>query len=99
MRTTKIAPATPFVGAPRINLASVFGASPQKPFLLRIPVTGERPMRYEAKDLPAGLTLCDNILTGAVEEAGRYEITLRAQNALGSAEKRSPWRSPLTTCC
>ena len=87
MRTTKIAPATPFSGAPKINLASIFGASPNKPFLLRIPVTGERPIRYDAQNLPDGLTLRDNIITGQVSEAGVYEIMLSAENSLGKAEK------------
>ena len=41
MRYTKIATAHPFEGAPRINHADVFGASPKKPIILRIPVTGE----------------------------------------------------------
>ncbi len=88
MRTTKIAPATPFSGAPKINLASVFGASPQKPFLLRIPVTGERPILYGAQNLPEGLILRDNIITGQVSEVGIYEIKLIAENALGKAEKK-----------
>ncbi len=88
MRMTKIAPAAPFSGAPKINLASVFGASPKKPFLLRIPVTGERPIRYGAENLPTGLTLQDNIITGQVAEAGVYEIVLTAENALGKAEKK-----------
>ena len=87
MRTTKIAPAAPFSGAPKINLASIFGASPNKPFLLRIPVTGERPIRYGVQNLPEGLSLCDNIVTGQVTEAGIYEIVLTAENSLGKAEK------------
>ncbi len=87
MRHTKIAQATPFSGAPSINLASVFGASPKKPFLLRIPVSGERPIRYGASNLPDGLTLRDNIISGAVSEAGIYEVTLSAENALGKAQK------------
>jgi alpha-galactosidase len=73
MRTTKIAPATPFSGAPKINLASIFGASPNKPFLLRIPVTGKRPIYYGAQNLPDGLTLRDNIITGQVFAPGVYE--------------------------
>lgn len=88
MRITKIAPATPFVGKPRINLASLFGASPRKPFLLRIPVTGERPIRYGAQGLPAGLVQKDNFILGSVTEAGNYEIVLTAENRLGRAEKR-----------
>ena len=44
MRYTKIATAQPFSGTPKINIASVFGASPNKPFILRILVTGQRPV-------------------------------------------------------
>ena len=87
MRYTKIATAAPFSGAPKINIASVFGASPCKPFLLRIPVTGARPITYGAVDLPEGLTLTDNIITGSVATAGNYKIKLTAENALGKAEK------------
>lgn len=54
MSYTKIAKATPFAGLPKINLPSVYGASPNKPFLLRIPVTGQRPITYSAKNLPDG---------------------------------------------
>ena len=57
MSYTKIATARPFEGAPRINLADVFGASPKKPIILRVPVTGERPISYSAIGLPEGLTL------------------------------------------
>ena len=87
MRTTKIAPAMPFSGKPKINLASVFGASPNKPFLLRIPVTGQRPIQYGAVNLPEGLVLQDNIITGSVCREGNYEVTLTAENELGKTEK------------
>lgn len=88
MRYTKIATANPFSGAPKINIAAVFGASPNKPFILRIPVTGERPITYSAKDLPAGLTLENNIITGAVLNEGDYVVTLTAKNTLGKTEKK-----------
>lgn len=88
MRITKIAPAMPFSGKPKINLASVFGASPNKPFLLRIPVTGQRPIVYGAVNLPEGLELRDNIITGAVCQEGNYEVTLTAENDLGKTEKK-----------
>ena len=74
MRTTKIAHSEPFSGAPRINLASIFGASSKKPFLLRIPATGERPIKFSAQNLPDGLELQDNIIFGAVREDGTYEV-------------------------
>lgn len=87
MRYTKIATAHPFEGAPRINHADVFGASPKKPIILRIPVTGERPIKYSASGLPEGLTLENGIITGSVAGEGCYEVTLIAENALGRAEK------------
>ena len=85
---TKIAKAEPFSGVPKINLASVFGASHGKPFLLRIPAIGERPMTFSAKNLPDGLVLNDNIITGAVKNEGIYEVTLIAENKLGRCEKK-----------
>ena len=88
MRYTKIAIAHPFEGAPRINLADVFGASPKKPIILRVPVTGERPISYSAIGLPEGLALEGGIITGFVAEEGNYEVTLVAENALGRAEKK-----------
>ena len=101
MAYTKIAAAKPFSGAPKINIASVFGASPEKPFLLRIPVTGQRPITYGVKDLPQGLTLKNNIITGTVANAGEYVITLTAENVLGKAEKKvtleiKPWNILVT---
>lgn len=73
MRYTEIATAKPFEGAPKINLADIFGASPKKPLLLKIPVTGERPVVYEAKNLPQGLTLDNGIITGTVDSEGVYK--------------------------
>ena len=87
MRYTKIATAHPFSGAPKINAPSVFGASPKKPFLFRIPVTGQRPVTFGAKNLPKGLVLENNIIRGKVMEEGDYRVTLWAENALGKAEK------------
>ena len=87
MHYTKIAISKPFEGAPRINLPDIFGASPKKPIILRIPVTGERPIKYSAENLPEGLTLENGIITGSVSEEGVYPITFKAENALGTYEK------------
>lgn len=88
MHYTEIAISKPFEGAPKINVASVYGASPEKPFMLRIPVTGTRPITYGAENLPAGLRLEGNIIKGVVGTEGDYEITLTAKNAVGKAQKK-----------
>ena len=88
MRYTQIATAKPFVGAPHINLPDLFGASPKKPVILRVPVTGERPIKYGAVGLPTGLVLENGIVTGKAECEGEYIVTFTAENAHGKAEKK-----------
>ena len=83
----KIAAARPFEGAPQIHSASVYGASPGKPILYRIPVTGQRPITYRAEGLPDGLRLEGSCIRGAVEKEGLYPVTLFAENALGEAKR------------
>ena len=70
MHYTEIAISKPFEGAPKINLPDIFGASPNKPLILRIAVTGERPIKYSADNLPSGLVLENGIITGCVAEEG-----------------------------
>lgn len=73
--------------APRINGARVFGVRPGHPFLFTIAATGERSMTFSARHLPKGLSLDPQSgrITGAIEKAGDYLVTLRAVNKLGSA--------------
>ena len=85
---TKIALAKPFEGAPKINMPSIIGASRGKELLFRVAVTGERPIEYSARNLPAGVSLDDNILKGKVQENGEYEFVLVAKSALGECEKK-----------
>ncbi len=76
--------------APKINGPKVFGARPGRPFLYRIPCTGEKPVKFAVKNLPAGLSLdgASGIITGTVPKSpGRYAMTLSAGNAKGSAER------------
>lgn len=87
MRYTKIATIRPFEGAPSLNHPSLFGASPKKPILFRIPASGERPMTFGAKGLPAGLSLEGNLIAGQVSEEGNYDVTLIVENAKGRCEK------------
>jgi alpha-galactosidase len=82
---TPVAPATP-----RINGPDVFGVRPGSPFLYMIPATGDRPMTFSATNLPRGLKLDakSGRITGKLKKKGEFVVTLDAQNALGSAEKK-----------
>ncbi len=75
---------------PRINGPSIFGVRPGSPVLYRIPATGARPMGFSVDGLPAGLKVdaATGQITGSLNAAGEYVVTLRAQNAKGSAEKK-----------
>ena len=76
---------------PRINGPSVYGVRPGRPFLYRIPATGDRPMRFSVQDLPSGLTLDEatGILRGRIIDATLrgYHTTIVATNARGRAER------------
>ena len=80
-------PASP---KPRINSAPVFGVRPGSPFLYTIAATGDRPMTFVASGLPAGLQLDPQTgrITGSLNQTGEYDVTLRAENALGSAKRK-----------
>ena len=71
---------------PHINGPKVYGARPGHPFLYRIPSTGNRPMAFSARNLPASLKLNrrTGIISGkAPEKPGDYIVTLSASNSLG----------------
>ena len=74
--------------APRINGQKVYGCRPGHPFLYRIPCTGERPIKFAAKALPASLKLDDDtgIITGVTPERGEYKVTFTAKNRHGRSE-------------
>jgi alpha-galactosidase len=85
VRTPK-PPATPHLNGPKS-----YGVRPGHPFLYRIPSTGNRPMRYAARNLPHPLKLDkrSGIISGeAPAKPGEYVVTLEAANALGK-ETRS----------
>lgn len=75
---------------PRINGARVFGVRPGNPFLFTVAATGERPMKFSAANLPDGLSIdsSNGRITGVLTKAGETTVTLRAENALGKAERK-----------
>ena len=56
--------------APRFNGARIVGIRPGTPFIHSLAVTGERPITFSAKKLPAGLSLDPNtgIITGSLDK-------------------------------
>jgi alpha-galactosidase len=76
--------------APKINGPEVYGVRPGHPFQYTIPVTGDRPMAYDAMNLPRGLTVDKTTghITGLVDKEGTFEVVLTAKNSAGSAEKK-----------
>lgn len=74
---------------PRINGSKIFGVRPGSPFLFSIPATGERPMTFAAKDLPAGLKLdaATGRITGTLKERATHNVVLSAKNSRGATER------------
>jgi alpha-galactosidase len=74
---------------PKINGAKVFGVRPGNPFLYTITATGKRPMTFSAENLPEGLNIDEatGIITGKINEAGEYKITLVAKNELSDTKQ------------
>jgi alpha-galactosidase len=75
--------------APKINGPVVYGCRPGHPFLYRIPATGERPLKFSAQGLPAGLTLAADtgIITGDAPARGTFKVLLTAENKRGAAQR------------
>lgn len=71
----------------KINGPKVFGVRPTHPILFTIPASGNRPMKFSADNLPAGVKLDAKTgqLSGSISKAGEYKITVHAKNSLGEA--------------
>jgi alpha-galactosidase len=76
---------------PRINGPAVYGTRPGRPFLHRIPATGDRPMTFRVERLPAGLALDAGagIIRGTIEDRAHrsHDTTIVATNARGIARR------------
>jgi alpha-galactosidase len=84
------APALPWnAGAPAIHGPAIYGVSPGKECLYLVPAVGERPLRFTAEGLPAGLAIGedDGRITGRAALPGDYRVLLTASNQHGMAER------------
>ena len=79
--------ASDWPAAPRINPPRIAGGTPGRPFLFRIPATGETALSFSARNLPAGLTLDAHtgIVSGAIAREGRTDVEVSVANAKGKA--------------
>jgi alpha-galactosidase len=79
----KISP-VPAIHGPRVT-----GATPGRPFLFRIPATGEGPLRYSARGLPQGLVLdpATGIISGRLQKAGESSVMLTVHGPRGDARR------------
>ena len=75
---------------PALNYPRITGATPGKPFMFLIPASGDEPLTFEAKNLPAGLTLDSKrgLITGSLKAAGKTPVDIVVSNAKGKASGR-----------
>ena len=80
--------------APRLNGARVYGVRPGHPVLWRVAASGARPMRFSVSKLPRGLAFdaATGIFTGSIAARGDHDVTVRAENAAGRAERTLTFR-------
>lgn len=86
-REQQIVAAAKTAAAPQFNGASVIGVRPNTPVIYALTVSGERPLEFSAKKLPAGLTLDakTGIITGTLAAKGEFTFTASAKNFAGKA--------------
>jgi len=75
---------TPAIHGPRIT-----GATPGHDFLFLVPATGQGPLTYSAKNLPAGLKLDPKtgIISGRLAKAGSTDVALTVKGPKGQASR------------
>jgi alpha-galactosidase len=74
---------------PAIHGSRVTGGTPGRPFLFRVPATGETPLVFRARGLPAGLTIdpATGIITGHARNAGDSRASIEVSSPGGKASR------------
>ncbi len=74
---------------PAIHGPRITGATPGRPFLFLISATGEGPLTFSARNLPAGVALdkTTGIISGSLKKAGATRVDLTVRNPRGSANR------------
>ena len=71
------------VATPQLNYPRITGATPGRPFLFRIPASGDGPLKFSAQNLPPGLTLDSDtgVITGTLKQPGRTIVDVNVMGA------------------
>jgi alpha-galactosidase len=79
----------PAQAPPRLHGPVLVGATPGKPFHFLIGATGQGPLRFHARNLPAGLELDAQrgVLRGRLERKGRTLVQLEVSGPAGTAQR------------
>ena len=75
---------------PAMHGLRIVGATPGRPFLFLIPATGEAPLTFSSKHLPAGLKLDSKtgIISGSLKSAGTFTAELTVRGPKGKAARK-----------
>ena len=86
-REEQIVSASAVGAAPQFNGACLASVHPGTPIVYSLAVSGERPILFSAKNLPAELKLDSQtgIITGTLAKAGEYVFKAFAKNSAGKA--------------
>jgi alpha-galactosidase len=81
--------ALPRPAAAEIHGPDIVGTTPGRPFLFRIPATGEGTLTFNAQGLPEGLSIDSKtgVISGTVKAAGETTVTVSAKNERGGASR------------
>ena len=71
-----------------INGPLVVGGSPGRPFIYRLPISGDGPFKISVKGLPKGLSVnADGVIAGTLPKARRYKLEIVAKGPHGQARR------------
>jgi alpha-galactosidase len=72
---------------PMLNYPRITGATPGRPFMFLIPASGDGPLVFAAKNLPAGVTLdpASGLISGSLERDGRTVVDVTVSGPTGKA--------------
>jgi len=75
---------------PGIHGPRIVGATPGRPFLFLVPATGQGPLEFSARNLPAGLAIDrkTGVIAGAPRQRGTTTVELEVRGPRGRAKRK-----------